>query len=62
MGCRRINVAILASALLLIIGILIFDKLVEMEGARHKYIAITNYLALSIAVTSLLVFLLRSCA
>lgn len=51
----------LVSALLLVIGILVFDKVVEIEGARHKYIAVTNYLALGIIATSLLIILLRSC-
>ncbi len=51
----------LVSALLLIVGILVFDKLTKIEGARHKYIMITNYLALSIVAASLLVLLLRSC-
>ena len=61
MGCRRIDGVMIVSALLLIIGILVFDKLSEIEGARHKYIVITNYLALSIVAVSLLVLLLRGC-
>ncbi len=51
----------LVSALLLIIGILVFDKLAEIEGARHRYVMITNYSALTIIVISLLIILLRNC-